>query len=481
MLLRSCSPAGIDAVHWSADNQVAIVTTAGLHILTPSCHVPGYEKPIISRTTVQITNQTRENHQPVDRNQTVGVYEGDLSTGCMVAQWVLKGVRKSCIIATITTNYNVLLFEPTDDPINSEWLLLQDITSTLCTYYKKYRDSKVETTGELDDTNAFHALAWLSGDTVTETQNFAKTYLLLGAKDASLTIMATSDGSVYVYALTADASIDENESGLKSDLVCELFDADDLVVTLMKIWPEINLDGQGPPKLVLVKGRRLIVVQFTADEWDVVEVELSLSMSIGGLTLGSDGDEIRMYTLDGKCLIAGILPSGEITVVEESFMKQFPEVLQEANDELAGKDKTEKESDSPAHLNERLFCYGAAVSGNGVFDALVYTIRAEASMKYYTEKQKAAYVVFRRNVLKGDDDFDQATIERLKRLSELPDLLLRYSPRYLLDDLVEYVDPSQPLDNRTEEFIKSLLNALTGDIDTAFTALQSPKLSLSKF
>jgi hypothetical protein len=89
------------------------------------------------------------------------------------------------------------------------------------------------------------------------------------------------------------------------------------------------------------------------------------------------GDELRIYSLDGKSFIIGILQDGSLTLVEDCSSLVYKEVL----DEIAGDDSEDGEEEETeasklqplSNTGKQIRFYGADTSANGVTDVLLYT------------------------------------------------------------------------------------------------------------
>jgi hypothetical protein len=88
---------------------------------------------------------------------------------------------------------------------------------------------------------------------------------------------------------------------------------------------------------------------------------------------GSQGDEIRVYTLDGKAFILGLLDNDKSLVILEDFtdelLRKIPEIDSTNADEEEGEEDGESRS---TNSSKSIRYFGASSSANGIFDILHY-------------------------------------------------------------------------------------------------------------
>lgn len=101
-----------------------------------------------------------------------------------------------------------------------------------------------------------------------------------------------------------------------------------------------------------------------------------------GIVCGSHGEELRVYTIDGKChVLLEELRDGQrhLSVLENTTSAVHHEVFEKANPPVARPETAvkaeviEEDEDTSASTNKQLRIWGAAASGNGLFDAFAYT------------------------------------------------------------------------------------------------------------
>ncbi|KAJ3286089.1 hypothetical protein HK104_009188 [Borealophlyctis nickersoniae] len=153
-------------------------------------------------------------------------------------------------------------------------------------------------------------------------------------------------------------------------------------------------------------------------------------MAVGGVAWGVKGDELRVYTTDGKHYILVIEESEskrQITLLEEATASIHREVYDTSPMEVdgaSGKDDTgAMNGESAAGVtSKQLRFYGVATSANGLFDAFVYTLSSTSDMEYKTDKFDVSYVSIRSAVSQHNEDVEDNLIEKLHVLLGRSDL-----------------------------------------------------------
>ncbi|KAJ3083307.1 hypothetical protein HK102_001141, partial [Quaeritorhiza haematococci] len=277
---------------------------------------------------------------------------------------------------------------------------------------------------------------------------------------------AGADGSVYVWVVQLTRwSISGGGTGIK--LACN--------VTLRKVisQPELPValamrfytdpTRTSPPKCAVAKGSRVyvwyaphsILVPTPEHVVDLTVYKMSVTMGVGGLTWSTSGNGLRVFTLDGKSTRL-TFHNGTLVLGEDMTANLHQKIFQNSAQWVNGADDDEDGGDDDGSAaagggddgaggpigasSKQLRIYGSAGSWNGLVDALLYRISSSFDMEYKTAKSDVAFMSFQAAFKQGDQELEQELIYTFKQLLARSDLLDRWTPSYLLWDLIEYCE-----------------------------------------
>ncbi|KAJ3009819.1 UNVERIFIED_CONTAM: hypothetical protein HDU68_002473, partial [Siphonaria sp. JEL0065] len=230
------------------------------------------------------------------------------------------------------------------------------------------------------------------------------------------------------------------------------------------------------------------------------KLQLPISMAVGGVTWSLLGDEIHVYTIDGKSFTIAVIPetvsgatnagsnnafetppnenggssssstnstfSGEddgsnnnfgghsvarngvaLVFLEDTTQQFYQEILGDPNakgggaDDEAGGDEEGGggAAAAPAGANgygKQIRYYGAVASPNGLVDFVLYTISLSEGLEYRTGKTDNCHVLVHWNYKQGNKAVEDNVIKNVLGLVTRHDLLYRYSPAHLLWDVL---------------------------------------------
>ncbi|KAJ3045704.1 hypothetical protein HDV00_007830 [Rhizophlyctis rosea] len=260
---------------------------------------------------------------------------------------------------------------------------------------------------------------------------------------------AACDGSVAVWRISANLNDISKLDVMKAH---EVAIADGRLPTVMKFRPQFN----SPPVLIVAKSRRILlwysppVESESQREGEVVFNDVPVGIPIGGIVSGVNPDELRVYTIDGNChILSTELREGQrcILLSEDATPFLREEILQKepvapAPTATTGikVEEVESQEETSIPTSKQLRIWGAAASGNGLYDALVYTLASTSDMVYQTTKHQVAMLTIRSSVTQGDEDLEESLMDRIKGVVARSDCLIRWTSSYLLWDIVAYCE-----------------------------------------
>ncbi|KAI9187911.1 hypothetical protein H9P43_002302 [Blastocladiella emersonii ATCC 22665] len=260
-------------------------------------------------------------------------------------------------------------------------------------------------------------------------------------------------GTHLAYALsTGNVGVIAVAPGLDASPLGEPYQTDPRVCTALH-WVNDAV-------LVLAKGAMLGV-------WDVVRNEVRevhlphMPAAITALVPTADGQAVRVFTVDGQVAVVTLM--GHVDRVEaRSTVREFlarhnvhvaaakrergvKRDEGDDDDDAAAGENDEDEDDEedgnsvPSLTRKQTRFYGACRSPNGFFTAVLYTIFPINELFYRTDKVHASYIDVLQTTPVGDQDAEDAAIERLAAHLVPQPALTPLGPRALLWDVVALV------------------------------------------
>ncbi|RKO86706.1 hypothetical protein BDK51DRAFT_39462 [Blyttiomyces helicus] len=479
---------------------------------TPPCHASMLARTrFMERTSVPAPTAKKKFDKfdrPVDDTD---VRPADLMReGFSRATWTPTGYSSlcGCMLATVSTSHAVQLWEPSGSPASSTWGMVHDLSDALLVHYgfsnadvvksKKNRD-KLETTCEWDlyfqrsrlrfyDSNAGNANI---EPVHPQTRGVGARSSRWGPKPgASLCgdgylASGASDGSVKVWGIR----VHEGETTVVLRTVISQPDYQAASVIKFYHAPQDN----SAPKLAIAKGRQVTIWLSPPPETpeevglESVAYEISSTFAVSGIVWGIKGDEIRVYTLDGKCLtlvLSDLSVERHLELNEDCTNQIHQEILQlykplpspEAEQDdtpplpaaaTAASASGDDDDDVPGASDAEgklLRIYGADASSNSMVDALVFSFASANDMEYRTEKSEVSSLILRLWFTQ-DDDLENLIVDRLCHLLVRNDLFTAWTPAYLLWDIIQYCESESPQWTGTEH---SFFHRLVGTLRDFF-------------
>ncbi|KAJ3405834.1 hypothetical protein HDU80_000738 [Chytriomyces hyalinus] len=299
-----------------------------------------------------------------------------------------------------------------------------------------------------------------------------------------------TNGAVYSHVAILDA-----EGGFTVSQSAALISADNRPASVIKFFTN-------EPSLVRVaisKGSKLsvwtaptpdlndaVALASQSETWLSNHISLPILMPVGGITWSVQGDELRIYSVDGKALtIALIQVKNLLDALEETDIDEFEptEKAGHAIDALAiledvtlqlykeilgqtalGGDGDEDNpeagsaeiTDAAASSGRQLRFYGAVTSANGLADILLYTMSEYEGLEYRTEKSNRCFILIHwKYTAKLPSNVGHLLVDRFTKMANVPDLFNSYSSGYLFWDILSFRNL-----HRKESTLEDLINRI---------------------
>ncbi|CAG8543893.1 16014_t:CDS:10 [Funneliformis caledonium] len=452
-----------NCLKWSEDNQILLFAPIGIYIFTPL-----YKGINMERNGTCVRN-ARIECQEFNREREI-IQENQETFRC--AAWSPSGTSnlKSCLIIAITTKYNVSIYGPKVNPINSDWIEIENMTEQIINSYtsEKVEDITDETVvdqlqsisvswsplciDEYFDPVSIIAIGSKAGTVTFWSYNDGVNFLYclqahetwvttsawsqwirLGneqCKYASSFVTGCVEGSVHLWQVNLSRDFLDNEDARLSisvTLRMVLANEDGRIVDIMK-WYD---SADGNERFAMIKGRKIYV--WISDEsmllyhTQIISLDFTIPMSkiVTGLTWRYDGSQLRVFTMDGIHWTFNISKNEGIYIDEEFSL------IEEA--------KNQEEAENDSSLKEPVY-YGADSSANGLFVAVVFALESR-TVQYLTDKFEVSHVTFVATENYGNMEMRETLTKQLLNKFEDAFLICRKSITYIMWDLLEYCDP----------------------------------------
>ncbi|KAF8516187.1 transcription factor IIIC subunit delta N-term-domain-containing protein [Hysterangium stoloniferum] len=194
----------LTTLQWSEDGQVFLLTRGTIYILTPNTGISFDPSVLLTASTKTIgkdedlkwyrtlieLDKTPVHHWPLESDNwgTVALGSLDMSWASIAVSPTNLSNGSCCLLATLTTNLEVVLWAPLKNFLTGEWRRVQDVTLTIKESASEINDSPHKT---LD--SQVHCINWSTQIPVPEQMRFV---------DGSLLALGTRSGRVHLMQLS---------------------------------------------------------------------------------------------------------------------------------------------------------------------------------------------------------------------------------------------------------------------------------------
>ncbi|GBB84649.1 hypothetical protein RclHR1_11210003 [Rhizophagus clarus] len=496
-----------NCLKWSEDNQILLFTPIGIYIFTPLYKglniVRNGTCMCTARVDCQEFNKERGyfkfNNKVLDFTDRI-IQENQETFRC--ATWSPNGTSnlKGCLFIAITTKYNVSIYGPKVNPINSDWIEIENMTENIISSYtnEKVEDITDEIIadqlqsisvswsplciGENFDPISIIAIGSKAGtitfwsynnganflyrlqahETWVTTSSWSQWVNLGNNQYASSFVTGCVEGSVYLWQVSLSRDFSDNENGngkilLSITLRMTLTNEDGRMADIMK-WYD---SADGSEKFAVIKGRKIYVwlsnKSMLLYDAQIFSLDFTMQMSkvVTGLTWRYDGSQLRVFTMDGNHWTFNVSKEEGINIdefrtnfINKSLITKWQE--QEFEDEDEKDDESLEEltlieevknagEENDSSMKEPIY-YGADSSANELFVAVVFALESR-TVQYLTDKFEVSHVTFISTENYKSMEMREALVRQLLNKLEDPFLICRKSTTYLMWDLLEYCDP----------------------------------------
>ncbi|TPX58760.1 hypothetical protein SpCBS45565_g07920 [Spizellomyces sp. 'palustris'] len=477
-----------DSLTWSDDNQIAVVTFKAVNIVTPQYKNRTVE---LVRTSILNTAAPKREHsiapqlQKVENEDIRAAHVWKEGFRCMA--WSPTGCSsmKGCLLATVSTHHSVLLWAPMDDPATAEWEQICDLSDMLRARCEAENNEADLSPQQLSSLSVI-SIGWSPLNLNRKKPTFS--LIALGSKDGTVSLWRYREGEIthcgtfsahsawvsslswsgwttamtgesYAYLATSgsDGSVKVWVVNLKDNEMFEcdikpqsdVFRPDSRGASLIKfLHPSVV--GRSI-RLVAAKGRIVSLWFAPSGESesvkDTITYKLPPTMSVGGVVWGLDGEELRLYTVDGQCYVLALedLPQERrMVLVEDGTAHLHRDLLHMPSSAADMDDDDRANTDEGVDLevagnqSKQLRIFGAATSGNSMFDALVYCLASTSDMEYSTEKSLISHLSLRPTFPQSGEEFENELVARIEGIMRKEDIMLQWPSAYLLWDVIQY-------------------------------------------
>ncbi|ORX80940.1 hypothetical protein BCR32DRAFT_268600 [Anaeromyces robustus] len=485
----------------SSANQIAIVTQTGVFI-----HTPRERKNITDSQwdRTSITNNIKyQKHYKVIKDQCFRISELTDQFRCAVWSPLQCSLLGGCMLITVTTGNQVLLYEADSNPSIEEWKIVTNFTKLLQQHYKFDLNTLTN-----EDINKIEII---SVDWSPYNNNDDISLIALGSKAGNITIWKfendiryftsvdlfdtyvysmkwtnwyfSDNGDGYIYLIAGSCEGEIKAVKFKINLktkkchikIKSISSSDNLIVSIIELSEDYNNDGKC--SLAVVKGTLINIydLDLKSDHFIQKNTMKSFSipyvMTIGSLQFYDYDNIIRIYTMDGKAIDIDITTKGGeedkngLIIKNDntlSFLKAiFYHPVENQDESEINKTQSflnfvEENSAVPRY-------FGAQKSMNELCDTILYITYAPKAMNYRTSSSSYCYLlVYSNYLIKGPSDiFETNVIKNIDHWLKDELLFQKYTPSCLLWDIIQYTEKvKNNNEDASENFCMKVINHL---------------------
>ncbi|KAJ3282967.1 hypothetical protein HDU79_009525 [Rhizoclosmatium sp. JEL0117] len=432
----------------------------------------------------------------------------------------------SPLLVTLASTFHLPLYAPAKDPSTNEWAQVGDLLPPLMLLYGvqggREGDLEVEVDARVNSLLETVSLSWSDVWIHPGNLHSRSAFLAIGSKEGTITLWKLDAGNhvpiyltsikphnawasrtawsqwlsvgpiQYCYMLSAYSdgqlfshliTYDPNSANLTIIVTAQLSPADNKPASVLKFH-------HSNPSLIraaVSKGSTLHMwtaptptslfpPSFASTETSQIRsLHLPLSMPVGGITWNLLGDEIHVYSTEGKCFTVALIAdqhpgpdtppshtdastfSGEdnfdptssaaatLVLLEDTTSQFYKEILGDdasggnAEDDAAGEEEEGGEGGGPTSSHgKQIRFYGAVSSPNGLVDFVLYNVSMSEGLEYRTGKTDNCQLLVHWNYSgrRAGNEVEDIVLRRIQNVLVRDDMLFRFSPAHLVWDVL---------------------------------------------
>ncbi|ORX50659.1 hypothetical protein BCR36DRAFT_351824 [Piromyces finnis] len=478
----------------SGANQTAIVTQTGIFI-----HTPKERKSITDSQwdRTSITNNVKyQKHYKVAKDQCFRISELIDQFRCAIWSPLQCSLLGGCMLITITTGNQVLIYEADSNPSIEEWKIVTNLTKLLQQHYKFDLNTltnedvnKIETMSadwspyNNNDNLSLIALGSKAGViTIWKFENDIKYFTSIKAFDNYVYSLKwtdwyfTEDDKAFIYLFAGSSegelkiikfSIDWKTK--KCNIKTKLIETNDgLIISIIELAEDYNYDGKY--KMAIVKGSvvKIFDLDLKSDYYyrkeTIKTINIPYIMTIGSIQFYNYDDTLRIYTMDGKAI--DISATDDKLVIKNDNTLSFLKAIfyhPVDNQEETEINKTQSFLDFVEENSAVPRYFGAQKSINELCDTVLYITYAPKAMNYRTSGSSYCYLLFYANyVLKNNsENFETNVLKNIDHWLEDELIFQKYTPSCLFWDVIQYLENlKNNNEEASEKFYKKVIDHL---------------------
>ncbi|ORY11282.1 hypothetical protein LY90DRAFT_677907, partial [Neocallimastix californiae] len=466
----------------SSANQTAIVTQTGVFkLITPK------ERKSITDSQwdrTSITNNIKyQKHYKVVQDQCFRISELIDQFRCAVWSPLQCSLLGGCMLITVTTGNQVLMYEADSNPSIEEWKIVVNLTKLLQKHYKFDLNSLTN-----DDINRIETICV---DWSPYNNNDDISLIALGSKAGVITIwkfdkniqLFTSinafdtyvyklkwtnwyftekeDAYIYLIAGSCEGELKEikftiNFKTKKCHIKTSTIEqSNESIISIIEISEDYNNDGKC--KMAVVNGTiiRIYNLDLKSEilyEKDKVKTyNIPYIMTIGSVQFYNNNDTLRIYTMDGKAIDISVVDD-ELIIKNDNTLSFLKAIFYHPvdNQEETEINKTQSFLDFVEENSAVPRYFGAQKSINELCDTILYFTYAPKAMNYRTSGSSYCYLLIYSNYLlkSSSEIFEKKVIKNIDRWLKDELIFQKYTSSCLFWDVVQY---TEKLKNNNEE------------------------------
>ncbi|ORZ12246.1 transcription factor IIIC subunit delta N-term-domain-containing protein [Absidia repens] len=495
----SGKPFGVDAITWSEDGIIAACTDTYIHLITPI--IAGLSSDYGNYKVNTIINDLLPESADFDESR---VLEKPLDPSYSIPEmyrctsWSPTGLSRiyGCLLTVVTTKHRVLLFELGKN--TSNWSLHTDMTPLLMS--DTLQDSDTGTFENLEQIHQFHSLyAVWSPIIVTDPlmPNPALMAISNQAGEVSLwsysvvcgiqhqttfkphssfvNLMRWSKWRKYdnyyigyllststngTVTLTSVKVIYDPSSirSVETDTISTWFEENSGSISMIKLWDESG----DSIKILIAKYVNVYsaVLKVQEDKKLVLEGDWMdytvprTAVGVSGGYFGNEGHYIRLFTYEGDGLVLSY-QNGNLELVDHLSVGMTKKLQSKFKQQWVEDVSKNEDEDLLNNLDMIPQVWGVDSTPNGLYSAIMYTIKPVVDIHTYGESRDSTSITFLIHPKINGVNANQKLLKDLERYIHDPDFFFTYPVQSILHEQLEFI-----LDEEENESLMACLHQL---------------------